>query len=83
MRAQGSLVMRPSDNSGAAPLTTIFGTVAGAIGVVASLSKQDYDFFQTVEQSINNIISGVGGLDHKKYASSGASKGRLRGLEWL
>lgn len=66
---EGSLVMRPSDTPGAAPLTTIFATVAGAIGVVASLSKQEYDFFRSVEQSINNVISGVGGLDHKKWRS--------------
>jgi DNA damage-binding protein 1 len=56
--------MKPAE--GEAPLipTTIFGTVTGSIGVIASISKEDFEFFDQVQNSINGVIKGVGGLNH-------------------
>lgn len=45
----GSLVMRLPDSEAAQIPTLIFGTVSGTIGVIASLNKQQFLFFEKLQ----------------------------------
>jgi DNA damage-binding protein 1 len=58
--------MKPAEGEGTPIPTTIFGTVTGSIGVIASIPKEDYEYFDRVQKSINNVIKGVGGLSHSE-----------------
>ena len=62
----GSLVMKLSDVEGGSLPTIIFGTVSGAVGVIASLSQEQYNFFHKVEENLNKVIKGVGGFKHSE-----------------
>lgn len=59
--------MCPTDNK---PIPTLlYGSVAGSLGVIASISEQDYLFFEKVQENINKVIKGVGGLNHSEWRS--------------
>ena len=47
----------------------IFASVSGAVGVVATLSAEQYQFFNKLQNVLaeGKIISGIGGLRHKEY----------------
>ena len=45
----GSLVMRLPDSELANVRTLLFGTISGAIGLLASLPKDDYVFFERLQ----------------------------------
>ncbi|KAJ8627269.1 hypothetical protein MRB53_020576 [Persea americana] len=65
----GSLVMRlPDSDVGQIP-TVIFGTVNGVIGVIASLSHEQYVFLEKLQSNLVKIIKGVGGLSHEQWRS--------------
>jgi len=56
--------------SGSASIETlIFGTINGVIGVVASLPPEKYQMLHKLEQCLNQVIKGVGGLSHQKWRS--------------
>ncbi|KAK1280307.1 DNA damage-binding protein 1 [Acorus gramineus] len=68
----GSLVMRlPADSdSDTGPIpTVIFGTVNGAIGVIASLPRDHYVFLERLQGCLVKVIRGVGGLSHEQWRS--------------
>eukprot|EP01132_Coremiostelium_polycephalum_P003348 gene3348-4197_t len=65
----GSLVTLPeSDNQTRIP-TILFGTIGGSIGVVATISKQDFEFFSALQSGLNKVIKGVGGFTHESWRS--------------
>lgn len=65
----GSLVMRlPDSDIGQIP-TVIFGTVNGVIGVIASLSHEQYVFLEKLQSNLVKVIKGVGGLSHEQWRS--------------
>lgn len=65
----GSLVMRlPDSDVGQIP-TCIFGTVNGVIGVIASLSHDQYLFLEKLQSNLRRVIKGVGGLSHEQWRS--------------
>ncbi|KAL5731679.1 DNA damage-binding protein 1a [Ranunculus cassubicifolius] len=65
----GSLVMRlPDSDVGQIP-TVIFGTVNGAIGVIASLPHDQYMFLEKLQANLVKVIKGVGGLSHDQWRS--------------
>ena len=43
----------------------IFGTVNGAIGVMAVLSKDDFNLLLKVQHALAQVIKGVGGFRHE------------------
>ncbi|TMW57264.1 hypothetical protein Poli38472_003189 [Pythium oligandrum] len=45
----------------------LFGTVSGMIGVVFSISKEEYQWLVRLQQAINKVIKGVGGFSHKEW----------------
>lgn len=45
----------------------LFGTVAGSLGAVFSLSADMYHFLDVLEKSLNQVIHGLGGLSHEEY----------------
>jgi DNA damage-binding protein 1 len=81
--AHGSLVMNISappstdkdgdqqlstiDQESRAPPTIIYGTVSGAIGVIAQLSHETYLFMEKVQTAMREVIGGIGGLKHEEY----------------
>ncbi|KAK9843115.1 hypothetical protein WJX74_007214 [Apatococcus lobatus] len=65
----GSLVMRLPDSEAAQIPTLIFGTVSGTIGVIASLNKQQFLFFEKLQGCLRKVIKGVGGFDHAHWRS--------------
>lgn len=62
----GSLVMQRS-NLYVTP--TIFGTVNGVIGIIASLNNDQYTFLERLQKTLRNVIKGVGGFSHDKWRS--------------
>ncbi|CAL9775781.1 unnamed protein product [Musa acuminata subsp. burmannicoides] len=65
----GSLVMRlPDSEAGHIPMV-IFGTINGAIGVVASLPHDQYVFLEKLQANLVKVIKGVGGLSHEQWRS--------------
>ena len=57
--------MRKTTESDAIP-TILYGTMMGSLGVIASITKEDFDLFEKVQAQINNVIKGVGGLTHEE-----------------
>mmetsp|Transcript_17313 Transcript_17313/g.25961 ORF Transcript_17313/g.25961 Transcript_17313/m.25961 type:complete len:1013 (-) Transcript_17313:81-3119(-) len=68
---KGSLVMQTPEmkQAGGGIHTYLYGTVNGAIGVVASLSKRQYQFFKKLEIAIEKVVRGIGGMSHKQFRS--------------
>jgi len=64
----GSLVMRGGESQPANE-TVIFGTVNGAIGVMAVLSKDDFNLLLKVQHALAQVIKGVGGFRHEDWRS--------------
>ncbi len=62
----GSLVMKLGE-ADAQPPTLVFGTVSGMIGVIASISAEQYHFFAKLQQHITAVIKGIGGFKHKEW----------------
>jgi len=68
---QGSLVMKipveGSQKSVEVSNTLIYGTVSGAIGVVACLDIEHYQILEHIQQVLNKVIKGVGGFSHDEW----------------
>ncbi|KAF9543117.1 DNA damage-binding protein 1a [Mortierella hygrophila] len=63
----GSLVMTNQEGDAPAIPKLLFGTVSGAIGVVATLTADKYELLHKLETNLSKVIRGVGGLDHTKW----------------
>ena len=91
----GSLVMRPPDGAGggegggggdaltSAPLiagpTLLFGTIGGAVGVVAPLSAARFAWFDRLQACMRRAVRGVGGLDHAGWRAFANERGAAPG----
>jgi len=68
---QGSLVMKmPTEGPQQGPIitnTTLFGTASGSIGVLASIDKESYQILENIQNSLNNVIKGVGGFSYEEW----------------
>ncbi|KAK1256749.1 DNA damage-binding protein 1a [Acorus gramineus] len=74
----GSLVMRlPGSELEKVP-TIIFGTVNGAIGIIASLPSDLYIFLEQLQASMVKAIGGVGGLSYDEWRSFYSKKRAYR-----
>jgi len=63
----GSLTMSlPDSELGNVP-TFVFGTVGGAIGVIAVISREQFEFLSSVEHALRDVVKGVGGLSHSQW----------------
>ena len=47
--------------------TLLFCTVSGAIGVIATISEERFNFLQKLERCIDKTIGPIGGLTHPEY----------------
>lgn len=65
--SRGSLVMRLPDSQVAKIPTMLFGTINGAIGVVASLPSDQYTVLLSLQEGMRKVIQGVGGLNHGEW----------------
>lgn len=67
----GSLVMRLSESDATHSQTLLYAGVSGAIGVVATLKAEQYEFFNKLQNLLADpkAIGGIGGLKHKEYGS--------------
>jgi len=63
----GSLVMKMPEGEGLNLQTLLFGTVNGAIGVVATLPPEEFKFFSGLQENLAKVIKGVGGFDHSAW----------------
>ncbi|KAG0274322.1 DNA damage-binding protein 1a, partial [Linnemannia exigua] len=63
----GSLVMANQEGDAPAIPKLLFGTVSGAIGVIATLTADKYQILHHLETNMSKVIRGVGGLDHAKW----------------
>ncbi|KAG0252722.1 DNA damage-binding protein 1a [Actinomortierella ambigua] len=63
----GSLVMSNFEDDAPAIPKLLFTTVSGAVGVIATLTKERYDFFRQLENNLTRVIRGIGGLDHGSW----------------
>lgn len=59
---------------GARP-SLIYGTVNGVIGVVATLSADEFKFLQRMQRAMNEVVkSGIGGLSHQEWRAFGSDR---------
>lgn len=65
----GSLVMHHIGSEIGQFPTVIFGTVNGAIGVIASLPCDLYAFLEKLQSVLVNFVKGVGNLSHAEWRS--------------
>ncbi|KAI1295060.1 DNA damage-binding protein 1a [Mortierella claussenii] len=63
----GSLVMTNQEGDAPAVPKLLFATVSGAIGVVATLTREKYELLHHLEINMARVIKGVGGLDHASW----------------
>lgn len=63
----GSLTMDLPDSEVAGLKTCVFGTVSGALGVIAQITKQQFDFLCNVQDAMREKVKTVGGLLHSHY----------------
>ena len=47
--------------------TLLFCTVSGAIGVIATISEERFNFLQKLERCIDKTVGPIGGLTHSEY----------------
>ena len=67
---RGSLVAKSRDaDEPANAECVLFGTVSGSLGVLASVDKDTFDFALKVQNAMNQVVQGVGGLSHEKWRS--------------
>jgi len=45
----------------------IYATVSGAIGIIARLTKEQYDYFLQIQEAMNTVVKGVGFFKHEDY----------------
>lgn len=66
----GSLVMQhPGENASPTQGSVLFGTIHGAIGLVAQLPADFYNFLLEVQANLNKVIKSVGKIDHTFWRS--------------
>jgi DNA damage-binding protein 1 len=63
---QGSLIMKLPDAETPTLQTTLYCTVYGAIGVIASLPEEAFRFFWSLQECMSKV-KGVGGFMHAEY----------------
>jgi len=66
---KGSLVMKLPDGESLELPTTLFATVNGQIGVVASLDKERFEFCTKLLSAINQNVKSIGGFSHDEWRS--------------
>jgi DNA damage-binding protein 1 len=49
--------------------TTLFVTINGSIGIIASIPKNIFEFFLDVQESLTKVIKGVGLFSHTNFRS--------------
>jgi len=63
-----SLSSHPAESNDSTPIPTIvYCTLNGSLGVVASISKEDYDFFSRLQKGLNKVVHGIGGFSHEQW----------------
>ncbi|KAL1918136.1 uncharacterized protein VTP21DRAFT_3402 [Calcarisporiella thermophila] len=67
----GSLVMNlPETEALPAVPVLLYGTVNGALGVLAMVRDEDtFALLRQLEQNLTKVIQGIGGFDHKEWRS--------------
>ena len=66
----GSLVAQiPDDDEIETSNATLFGTVNGALGVIATLPQETFEFAVRIQNAMNEIVKGVGGFSHEQWRS--------------
>jgi len=63
----GSLVMKLPDTEASNVRTMLYGSVNGALGVIGTISKDQFQFFSLLQEAITKVIKGVGGFSHSEY----------------
>ena len=66
---RGSLVAKSRDAGEVEAECVLFGTVNGVLGVLASVDKDTFEFALNVQNAMNQVVQGVGGLSHEKWRS--------------
>jgi len=61
--------MKQPEGEGLHLPTLIFGTVNGAIGVVASLPQPLYTSLLKIQENLTRVIKGIGGFSHEQCVS--------------
>lgn len=57
----------PVSDSSQAISCTIFGTINGVVGIVASIPEEYFQFFHKLEIAMESVIRGVGGFSHREW----------------
>jgi len=67
---KGSLVMQhQGENSTPRHGSVLFGTVSGAIGLVAQIPQDFYNFLSEIQSKLTKVIKSVGKIDHEFWRS--------------
>ena len=64
----GSLAMHLKDSEPTSDQQSIlYGAVSGAIGTILQLSPEEHEFFLQLQEKLNKVVHGVGGLSHTQW----------------
>jgi len=66
---KGSLAMQAPEAGATPPPTMLFGTVNGVLGLVATISTQEYELLAKVQTQLTKVIRCVGGFSHATWRS--------------
>ncbi|CAH1420564.1 unnamed protein product [Lactuca virosa] len=64
---QGSFVLQSGVDE---PPTIIYGTERGAIGMIASLPKDQFTFMEMLQKSMRKVVKGIGGFSHEQWRNN-------------
>lgn len=59
--------MKMPEGEGVNVPTLLFCTISGVIGVIATLTAEQFIFCEKLSQSLSKIIHGIGGFSHAEY----------------
>ena len=61
--------MKLPDNDSLDLQTIIYGTLSGSIGIIALLPERVFLPLQELQEGINSVVKGIGGLSHQEWRS--------------
>ncbi|KAF2077319.1 hypothetical protein CYY_001385 [Polysphondylium violaceum] len=61
-----SLSSQPDTDTPPIP-TVVYCTLNGSLGVIASITREEYEFFSKLQKGLNNVVRGIGGFSHDHW----------------
>jgi len=63
----GSLVMKMPDGEGLNLRTLVWASVSGAIGIIATITPEQFDIFDNLQTAMRKVVKSIGGFSHEEW----------------